>query len=114
MTVRIIGAALVILALATGCRPGDPGGKLEPVGEARMDIEHKACLKAGGDYLRLGSANVFYCQSVPGDAGKSCARASDCESACLARSRTCAPVQPLLGCNEVILDSGAVANQCVE
>lgn len=114
MTVRIIGAALVCLALVGGCKPVGGGGKLEPVGEARMDIEHKACLKAGGAYLRLGEGNVFYCQSVPRDAGKSCSRASDCESACLARSRTCAPVQPLLGCNEVILDSGTVANQCVE
>lgn len=106
--------ALVALALLAGCKPGGGGGALEPVGEQRMDIEHKACLKSGGDYLRLGTANVFYCQTVPRDAGKSCSRASDCESACLARSRTCAPVKPLFGCNEVVLDDGGVATQCVD
>jgi hypothetical protein len=105
--------ALAIILAAAGCKPGG-GDRLEPVGEARVDIEHKACLKAGGDYLRLGTGNIFYCQTIPGDAGKSCARASDCESACLARSRTCAPVKPLLGCEDVLLEGGTTARQCIE
>ena len=102
-----------VLIAATGCRPV-AGERLEPVGEARMDLEHKACLKEGGQFLRLGKANTFFCEVTPRDAGQSCSRASDCESACLARSRTCAPVKPLFGCNEVLTESGEAARLCVD
>jgi hypothetical protein len=107
------GFFLITVLAAAGCKPAG-GTKLEPVGQARMDIEHEACLKAGGQYLRLGKGQAFYCQIEPGDAGRICTKASDCESACLARSRTCAPVKPLFGCHEVLLDSGQAATLCVD
>lgn len=107
------GFILITALAAAGCKPAG-GTKLEPVGQERMDIEHAACLKAGGQYLRLGKGPAFYCQTAPHDAGRSCRRASDCESACLARSRTCAPVKPLFGCNEVLTDSGRAATLCVD
>ena len=109
---RPAGVALLLLALAAGCRP-EGRGALPPVGEARMDEYHKACLKSGGDYLRLGAGKTFACEAVPEDAGKYCTKASDCESACLARSHSCAPVKPLMGCNDILTEDGTAATQCV-
>ncbi|MBS0564466.1 MAG: hypothetical protein JSR87_08350 [Proteobacteria bacterium] len=109
------GAAALLLAmvvLASGCR-SDRGAALPPVGEAQMDVYHKACVKGGGDYLRLGSGKTFTCESLPDDAGKYCTKSSDCESACLSRSHSCAPVRPLLGCNDVLDGNGSAVTQCV-
>ena len=48
------------------------------------------------------------------DGGKRCTRESQCDGVCLARSGTCAPVKPLLGCNEVLQDNGVRATLCIE
>lgn len=42
-----------------------------------------------------------------------CQRASDCSTACLAKSHTCAPVSPLIGCQDLIDDQGRTVTQCV-
>ncbi len=105
--------ACAALLMVAACKPA-PDRALDPVGEALMDREHAACLRSGGEFLRLGKANQFFCQKAPSDAGKSCSRASDCESACLARSRSCAPVKPLFGCNEVLNDFGGPVTQCID
>lgn len=108
----IVFAALAILALAS-CKP-EAGGKLEPVGQQRTDMLHAACIKSGGNYIRQGSGDAFYCLNATRDAGKTCSASSDCQSGCLARSRTCAPVKPLLGCNAVLTGEGMEVMQCVE
>ena len=102
-----------LLALA-GCKPlaGDKDDE-GLVGERFMDSVHAQCIKKGGEYLPADKGG-FVCMSVPSDAGKSCDSARDCESACLARSQTCAPVLPLLGCNEILTDSGAAVTQCID
>jgi hypothetical protein len=74
---------VLAVLINTGCQIGG-ADKLPPVGEARVDVAHK-----------------------------SCSAASDCQSACLARSRSCAPVKPLLGCNEVLTNSGVAVTECV-
>jgi hypothetical protein len=48
------------------------------------------------------------------DAGKSCARASDCTGTCLAESRTCAPEQPIFGCYSFLDDDGAEVTLCAD
>lgn len=74
-----------------------------------------ACAKTGGRFApRRAGSRSFACFSTPSDAGESCSRASDCSSACLARSRTCAPAQPLFGCHEVLTEAGQRATQCLE
>lgn len=109
---RSVAAVVLMVALVAGCRTTERAD-LPPVGEARMDVFHKQCIKSGGDYLRFGTGKTFICEAVPGDAGKYCTKASDCESACLARSHSCAPVKPLLGCNDVLTDDGSTVTQCI-
>lgn len=73
-----------------------------------------ACEAAGGEFTSPpGGGNVEVCVRTPADANTPCATANDCEGACLARSRTCSPVLPLFGCNEVLLSNGIEATVCV-
>ncbi|WP_143267451.1 hypothetical protein [Aquimixticola soesokkakensis] len=72
------------------------------------------CLARGGSYETAGLAGLQACITRPADAGQSCQSASDCESACLARSRSCAPVQPLFGCNAILDESGREVTLCVD
>jgi len=116
----LVTVAAGLLALIFGlaaCQPGaggQAGKKLPPVGEALMDEYHKSCLKSGGAYVRHEDAKSFVCEGVPSDAGKYCTRSSDCESACLARSHSCAPVKPLFGCNEVLDAGGLAVTECID
>jgi len=105
-------AALVLIALAA-CKPG--GGDEAPlpaVGEARMALEQAACEKRGGNWIEASGARL--CATRTRDSGKSCRTGADCEGACLARSMTCAPVQPLTGCNEIITSAGLRVTECVQ
>ena len=104
--------SVAILVAVSGCQIGGPA-KLEPVGEARVDIEHAACIKKGGDFRRVEGGSYF-CLETTGDSGKSCSSANQCESACLARSQSCAPLKPLFGCNEVLTETGMKVTQCIE
>lgn len=71
-----------------------------------------ACEKKKGDWVTVeGSSHA--CVFRTGDAGKSCSRESQCEGACLARSGTCSPIKPLLGCNEILQDDGARVTLCI-
>jgi hypothetical protein len=72
-----------------------------------------ACEASGGVHTRRVEG-LFTCAWATSDANKSCAAAGDCEGLCLARSRTCAPITPLLGCNEILTASGSAATLCVD
>jgi len=110
----LAGGMLVagLLALAACQGAGQRKADLSPVGEARMDQYHKSCLASGGEYLPTAKQS-YTCTGVPKDAGKACSKASDCAGDCLARSRSCAPVVPLFGCNEVLDESGAQVTECL-
>lgn len=73
-----------------------------------------ACEREGGTWARTGSGDLRICVYSTRDGGKRCTRESDCEGLCLARSGTCAPIRPLLGCNEILQDNGARVTQCIE
>ena len=70
------------------------------------------CERDGGTWALRGSA-LFTCYRPTRDANQSCSAGTDCEGLCLARSRTCAPVTPFLGCHEVLTDGGTRATRCV-
>lgn len=102
---------LIVLALAA-CKPGEKAPEpLPPVGAARVALEKAACVKRGGDWA--GGAGAQFCLERLNDAGKACRTGADCAGACLARSMTCAPVRPLLGCNEIITSAGLRVSECV-
>lgn len=109
--IAALGLMLALLALAA-CKPV-AAPDLPPVGAAAVGAVRASCEATGGTLRALG-ASVSFCQHQTGDAGKTCTRASDCESACLARSRSCAPLKPLAGCNEVLSASGIVVTECLQ
>jgi len=74
-----------------------------------------ACEAEGGTFGRApGGGEARICFRTPDDANAPCRTGADCAGACLARSRTCAPVVPLMGCHEVILSNGIRATECVQ
>lgn len=86
-----------------------PEAAAEPKSEAQI-----ACEKKRGQWLATGLGKLKTCVFTTKDGGKRCTRESQCEGVCLARSGTCAPIRPLLGCNEILQDNGARVTQCIE
>ncbi|MEO1307433.1 MAG: hypothetical protein AAFV38_05755 [Pseudomonadota bacterium] len=84
----------------------------KPVRSILFEQEQLACEKQGGRFGKGGDQGLNYCFRTPKDAGKACSGSADCEGICLAKSRTCAPVVPLLGCNEELVARGRVATTC--
>lgn len=72
-----------------------------------------ACERKRGTWEDTGGG-LMVCIRPTGDGGKRCTRESQCEGLCLARSGTCAPLDPLLGCHDILQDNGARATQCFE
>ena len=97
----------------------DPATKAPDTGLAGFDpnlVENQrvACEKSGGRFGKGGLSGVFVCYQETGEANKSCSSANDCTGYCLARSRTCAPVTPMFGCQEVLGGFGASSTLCLE
>ena len=73
-----------------------------------------ACEKKGGKWSGAPGSDLRTCVFNTRDAGKQCTRESQCEGVCLARSGTCSPIKPLLGCNEILQDNGARVTLCID
>lgn len=73
-----------------------------------------ACEKDRGTWARAGAGGGMACVYQTRDGGKGCDSKDDCQGECLARSRTCSPIQPLFGCNAVLLDTGAEVTLCLD
>lgn len=113
------GAGLLLIGLLAlaACKPfgaadGADSEQLPLVGQERVDAARFECIAHGGSWAARNGG--FICQMRTKDAGKSCTSGNDCEGDCLARSRTCAPAKPLLGCNEILTEAGYPMQQCVE
>ncbi len=76
--------------------------------------EEIRCGKKGGAWLGAGKTGAQACVKPTRDGGRHCRRQSDCEGLCLARSATCAPVQPLFGCNDILQDNGLQVTLCID
>ncbi|KAF0172522.1 MAG: hypothetical protein FD162_2354 [Rhodobacteraceae bacterium] len=94
----------------TGPRDAAP----EVVEKLPLSPEELACLKTGGTWSGAGYAGAKACVKLTRDGGKSCKREKDCEGYCLAKSKTCAPVTPMFGCNEIVQDNGMVVTLCID
>lgn len=107
---------LVLILVLAGCLPGrKPPEPTAPVGTAEYAEQQRTiCEARGGNFAPAPGSGLSVCFETPKDANAPCNSASDCDGACLARSRTCSPVKPLLGCNEVLLDGGQLAEICVD
>jgi hypothetical protein len=123
----IVGDVVAAAAIPTDA---DPLTELDPVPvdvEAPADVppedvvpqaektpEQIKCEKKGGSWSRIGKSQSRTCVQRTRDAGKQCRRDRDCDGVCLARSGTCAPVNPLFGCNEVVQDDGRRMTLCLD
>lgn len=79
-----------------------------------LSPEGLACEKRGGLWSATGKSGVMACVKRTRDFGKSCSRDRECEGACLARSRSCAPITPLFGCHDVLQDDGRQVTLCLD
>lgn len=110
-----------VAAADTAAADAVAAGKAEAAAEATEAIpppppksgRQIACERKRGSWVDTGGG-LMICMLPTRDGGKSCTRESQCEGVCLARSRTCAPVEPLLGCNEILQDNGSRATLCIE
>jgi hypothetical protein len=91
-----------------------PKADLETVPVTPKSEMELACEKKGGQWSKVGKGDLRACVFQTRDAGKSCKKESDCDGVCLARSRTCSPLKPLYGCNEILQDNGARVTLCID
>ena len=107
---RVMLAAAACLALAA-CQENGPDAEtdqaFDPLADARA-----ACERSGGSWGARDGGVLFTCFRETRDANRSCLKASDCQGLCLARSRTCSPVTPFIGCHEILTEGGRPATQC--
>ena len=110
-----IFAAVVILALAA-CQQeqGPPPSGLAGYDPHLVETRRAECIQKGGRFGKGGLSGALVCYQMTGEELKSCSNANDCTGMCLARSRTCTPVTPFFGCNEVLTQSGAKATICID
>lgn len=111
-TIERPSARPVAAPVPTGPRPLPVPSTI--FGQQMQKQAEEQCTSAGGRLARRGSTDALSCFIQPRDAGKPCSRKSDCQGECLARSGTCSPVIPLLGCHEVLLNSGLRVTECRE
>jgi hypothetical protein len=91
-----------------------PKADLDAAPEPPKSDAERACEKKRGIWSKVGKGELRACVFMTRDSGKSCDRESDCEGVCLARSRSCSPVRPLFGCNDILQDNGSRATLCIE
>jgi hypothetical protein len=104
-------AALAVTLLVAACQPE---GDLPPVGEELVALQKAQCEADGNIWGPAGGEGAFICFRRTRDGGARCTSAGDCSGVCLARSQTCSPFDPLIGCQEVLTASGTRAMMCVD
>ena len=85
-----------------------------PPPEAVKSPSQIACEKTGGRFAKAGNSTPFVCARETRVGGKSRRRETDCQGLCLARSRSCSPITPVLGCQESLTQDGLRVTECVE
>jgi hypothetical protein len=120
-TLAPMGQAAAPAADAAKPKPAADAGKTAPAAEEAAPVVIKvktpsqiACEKKGGTFAALPSTGAMTCQLTTRDGGKQCRRESDCDGVCLARSGTCAPVKPLLGCHDILQNDGRQVKLCID
>lgn len=91
---------------------GKPASSL-PVVKAKSPSQI-ACEESGGNFVPFGQSGAMTCQTPTRDGGKQCRRESDCYGVCLARSNTCAPAKPMLGCQAILQNDGRRVDLCID
>lgn len=97
---------------ATDTEATPPEAEVVPPPPPKSELQI-ACERRRGTWEDTGGG-LMICIRPTRDGGKRCTREGQCEGVCLARSGTCSPLDPLLGCHDILQDNGARATQCFE
>ncbi|MEM1387775.1 MAG: hypothetical protein AAGG54_09210 [Pseudomonadota bacterium] len=92
----------------------EPTPIIDPANTEALDSERVICEEKGGLWSRVGGRDAFTCVSATRDANRFCTAANHCEGHCLARSGTCAPFTPLVGCHDVVSPDGGMVTICID
>ncbi len=92
-------AVAVALAVATPCHAGN------------QVLTTETCAASGGTLVDAYAGPV--CAMPEPDAGAACTGSEQCSGVCLAETRTCAPLRPMIGCFEYI-HQGEILEICVD
>lgn len=103
---------LIALAACQEDGPVTPSAT-EPVPDL-LRIASQQCDRDKGRWALAPGKATYVCYHEMRDAGKLCRADSDCDGLCLARSRTCSPIEPFYGCHEVLTDRGVQQTLCIE
>ncbi|MEO7381386.1 MAG: hypothetical protein ABIV25_06555 [Paracoccaceae bacterium] len=71
------------------------------------------CEKSNGQWATAGESGANVCVKHMRDSGKHCSKKNDCSGQCLARSQTCSPIAPMIGCNDVLDSDGRMVTYCL-
>jgi hypothetical protein len=104
----LIGIGLGLLACQLEDATPGPGAYPGTWSEAAA----RDCRASGGDPIMTGFGRQA-CVRPTTDAGKSCSNSKQCESLCMAQTRTCGPQTPMFGCHQVFED-GAEVGICID
>jgi len=108
-------------------RPTAAGAATEPAASAEpvqtpaeetappvpISPQQALCEKTGGQWATAGDSGANFCSKRTKDGGKRCDSENDCQGRCLARSNTCSPIDPMLGCNEILDNDGRMVTMCL-
>ena len=113
---KLVASLLLVLSLLGRCGGAEPVNDNLLGGPVPQDSvrQQQDCEKDGGRWGRGGKADFFVCYRTTHDGGQSCSAGTDCDGFCLARSRTCAPVTPLFGCQDILTDNGQPGTICID
>ncbi len=103
---------LLIATLALGACMEEP--RSGPQGKPLNDADRAECLMKGGSVGRGGLLPDEVCFLPQPDAGKACAKQTDCAGQCLADTRTCSKVSPMFGCFEFLDETGRTVGICID
>ena len=93
-------------------RPDPP--EAAPAAPPMISAAQAQCLASKGQWTPLEGSSGHICLHVTRDPGKSCRRKSDCQGECLAQSRSCSPITPLMGCNAILQADGTEVTLCLQ
>lgn len=108
-------AVLCCAVLLAACQEDGPATSSEigPTPDL-LSIAARDCTRSGGNWGLTPGRAAYTCYRQTRDSGKTCSDAGDCQGMCLARSRTCSPVEPFFGCHQVLNNEGRVQTLCIE
>jgi len=107
----ILALVFVLVAALNGCQ--SKTDVVDDVGSPESALRAaERCERGGGLWSSLSESGTNLCINQTGQGAKSCTTKNDCAGECLAKSKTCAPYKPLVGCNEVIGTNGTTQTLC--